>query len=74
MEGQLSLFKKIPLDIKGLMDDGYCPVCGYSFDDVNGELDLERCPKCNTVVDWSMWHILNDKENEYGRKGTDKGC
>ena len=32
---QMSLFKKIPLDIRGLMDDGYCPVCGYSFDEIS---------------------------------------
>ena len=61
MDGQYSLFDKRPLDIKGLLDDGYCPVCGYSFDELNGELDLERCPRCNTAVDWSMWHKLNDE-------------
>lgn len=61
MYEQFSLFDKKPLDIRGLCDDGFCPVCGYAFDDVNGELDLERCPRCNTAVDWSMWHRLNDK-------------
>ena len=58
---QYSFFKKRPLDIKGLMDDGYCPVCGYSFDEYGGELDLEQCPRCGTLVDWEMWHKLNDK-------------
>lgn len=61
MYEQFSLFDKKPLDIRGLCDDGFCPVCGYAFDDINGELDLERCPRCNTAVDWSMWHKLNDK-------------
>lgn len=67
MEGQISLFTKQPLEIRGLMDDGYCPVCGYSFDELNGELDLEYCPQCSTRVDWSMWHKLNDREvNNHG--------
>lgn len=62
MNEQISLFDKPkPLDIRGLLDDGYCPVCGHSFDEYGGELDLERCPVCNTRVDWSNWHILNDK-------------
>ena len=50
MDGQYSLFDKRPLDIKGLLDDGYCPVCGYSFDELNGELDLERCPNCGAKM------------------------
>ena len=60
MEGQISLFTKQPLQIKGLMDDGYCPVCGYYFDELK-ELDMDRCPKCLTAVDWTMWHRMNDK-------------
>lgn len=61
MGRQLSLFDEPkPLKIKGLMDDGFCPVCGYSFDELV-ELDLNRCPNCLTRVDWSTWHLLNDR-------------
>ena len=68
MNEQTSLFDQPkPLSIRGLLDDGYCPVCGYSFDEYGGELDLDRGPNCLTRVDWSMGHKLNDREvNNHG--------
>lgn len=66
-DGQLNIFDYIhekelvyPLEIKGLMDDGYCPKCNYLFG--YNETDLERCPKCGIKVDWSRWHRINDEE------------
>lgn len=68
-EGQLSIFdyqKPIyPLDIKGICDDAYCPQCGYSFTTwgQDNEIDYERCPECHVKVDWTLWHSINDKED-----------
>lgn len=52
-----------PLKIKGICDDGYCPKCGYQFDDLT-EKDCERCPECHIKVDWSPWHRVNDEEEK----------
>lgn len=55
------------LDIRGFMDDPYCPQCGYAFETIrtckNFEVDCERCPECHVKVDWTLWHRINDKEN-----------
>lgn len=66
-DGQMHIFDFIsekepiyPLEIKGLCDDGYCPKCGYPFDEYK-ELDCERCPECGVKVDWRPWHRLNDQ-------------
>ena len=65
IEGQISIFeymkqiKPLSVDIMGLCDDAYCPVCGYAFKDWLGEKDCD-CPECKTKLDWTRWHIVND--------------
>ena len=56
----------VPLDIKGIMDDPYCPVCGRGFwtESFRSEVDCDRCPECGIRLDWSPWHRLNDEEAE----------
>jgi len=43
------------VDIKGLCDDGYCPDCGVSLDDLT-----EECPECGCILNWDHWKILNE--------------
>lgn len=54
-----------PLDIKGICDDAYCPQCGYIFTTwgQDNEIDYERCPECHVKVDWTLWHRINDEED-----------
>lgn len=65
-DGQMNIYDFIPkkepvfkVNIKGLCDDAYCPKCNYPFNETK-ELDCERCPICQTKVDWTPWHNLND--------------
>lgn len=53
-----------PVEIKGLMDDPYCPKCGYGFWDYGkqNEVDCEKCPSCGIRINWEQWHRVNDKE------------
>ena len=68
-EGQLSIFDYqepiYPLDIKGICDDPYCPKCGRGFwtESKRSEVDCERCPDCGIRLDWTLWHRINDKED-----------
>lgn len=42
------------VDVRGIMDDGYCPECEYPLN------DLERqCSECGTYLDWRLWKKLN---------------
>ena|GEM_PF-6953368 len=49
---------KVPVIIKGLCDDAYCPKCDYALDE-HQSCD-KACPKCHTPLDWTPWHKLND--------------
>lgn len=58
IDGQITIFeyiKPIPVDIKGLCDDGYCPVCGVALDDL-----VPECPYCKTRLNWDRWKIINE--------------
>lgn len=63
-EGQISItewmdsIKPLPVEIKGLCDDAYCPVCGVRLDDLKIK-DCERCPECQAKIDWAPWHRCN---------------
>lgn len=65
--GQMNIYeyleslKPVPVKIMGIMDDAYCPKCGYCFWETR-ELDCECCPKCGLKVDWEPWHRANDGE------------
>ena len=50
--------KPLPVIIKGLCDDAYCPKCDYALDE-HQSCD-KACPKCHTPLDWTPWHKLND--------------
>ncbi len=52
--------KVYDVDIRGLLDDAFCPKCGYPFDEFKGQVDCERCPECGIRVDWTHWHRMND--------------
>lgn len=57
-----SEIQRYPVAIRGICDDAYCPKCGYEFRD--DETDCNMCPMCNTYLEWSTYHILNDEEEE----------
>lgn len=65
IEGQISIFeyidsiKPLPVDIRGLCDDAYCPRCNYCLDELK-ELDCKICPVCGVKIDWGPWHRMND--------------
>ena len=50
--------KAIPVDIKGICDDAYCPKCNCCLDEYK-YLDQD-CPYCHTRLDWAPWHRKND--------------
>ncbi len=54
---------KMKPDIRGLMDDAYCAVCGTPLDD--GRQPME-CPECGQMQDWSSWK----EEPVVGQKDT----
>lgn len=45
----------VEVDIRGICDDGYCPKCGISLDDL-----IPECPDCHTKLDWTRWKKLNE--------------
>lgn len=62
MDGQITIeewfedLKKhaLPVEIKGLADDPYCPKCGKWLDDFENP-----CSCCNTLLDWARWEQVN---------------
>lgn len=40
-----------PVEIMGICDDAFCPVCGDGIDELNW-MDCERCPSCNARISW----------------------
>ena len=75
INGQLSLTDWSPepiihdVDIMGICDDAYCPMCGISLDEYR-HLDCEECPECGVRIRWDNWHRANDEEMEkiFGEK------
>lgn len=66
-DGQIDLFEYLeqlnriyPVDIRGLCDDAYCPVCGSGLDEYR-HLDCERCPECHARISWEPWYRRNSK-------------
>ena len=52
---QSELPKMYDVDIKGLMDDPYCPVCGKALNE--NHID-KNCPLCNAVLNWERYKKL----------------
>lgn len=50
--------KSKSIDLRGLMDDPYCPDCGADIPD--SEIDAPNCPYCGCLLDWKIYHIVND--------------
>lgn len=46
------------VNLKGIMDDPYCPDCDTAFSD--NEIDVERCPVCGCLLDWKIYHLINE--------------
>lgn len=42
------------VNVRGLLDDGYCPECDGAVDDL-----AERCPYCGTLLSWNEWRKAN---------------
>lgn len=42
------------VNVRGLLDDGYCPECNMCLDDL-----VERCPSCGTLLSWNEWRKAN---------------
>lgn len=50
--------KPLPVLVKGMCDDAYCPKCGLALDEFQS-CD-QPCPECHTKLDWAPWHRVND--------------
>lgn len=46
------------VNLKGIMDDPYCPDCDTELSD--SEIDSERCPVCGCLLDWKIYHLINE--------------
>lgn len=44
----------VEVDVRGLLDDGYCPECNMCLDDL-----VEKCPSCGTLLSWNEWRKAN---------------
>lgn len=43
------------VDIRGMLDNGYCPKCNIWLDDL-----VEECPECHNKLDWTDWKNINE--------------
>lgn len=43
------------VNIKGICDDGYCPVCDSWVDDL-----IPECPYCGQKLSWNGWSLINN--------------
>ena len=50
--------KPLSVEIKGLLDDPYCPKCNFRLDDY---IDSDKCPECGVKIEWSHYHKLNEE-------------
>lgn len=73
MQGQMTIYD-FPMflpakevEVKGIMDDGYCPSCDACLNDL-----VEECPYCGQKLLWNRWKILNDYQPQEELSMTDK--
>ena len=69
ISGQIDLFDYLkeleaihPVEIMGICDDAFCPVCGDGIDEFKW-MDCEKCPSCGARISWEPWHRMNDEDN-----------
>lgn len=55
---QLSFFDAKEVDIRGLLDDGYCPCCNIMLDDL-----IEQCEQCGQFLSWERWKRINNVQD-----------
>lgn len=55
-DNQINMFNAQEVDVRGFCDDGYCPVCNASLEDLT-----ERCTWCGTLLSWNRWRQINGK-------------
>lgn len=62
-----------PVEIMGICDDAFCPVCGDGIDELKW-MDCDRCPSCGARISWEPWHRMNDVDNQelFGEDWRDK--
>ena len=62
-----------PVEIMGICDDAFCPVCGDGIDELNW-MDCEKCPSCGARISWEPWHRMNDEDNQelFGENWRDR--
>ena len=62
LQGQMNLIdfleeynQEVEADVRGLMDDGYCPKCGTYLEDLATE-----CSCCHQKLSWNLWKKINN--------------
>lgn len=65
MEGQLNLFDTYlepkTGDLRGLLDNPYCPTCGSALNDY-----VDQCDNCGQLITWERWReYLSNDNNDY---------
>lgn len=53
-KAQAELEEVILVDVRTIMDYGYCPRCNNYLEDL-----IEMCPTCKKPLDWSRWKLFN---------------
>lgn len=45
------------VEVKGYLNDGYCPSCGACLEDM-----VPECPYCKISLNWDKWKQMNSME------------
>jgi len=54
--------KVLEVDVRGLLDDAYCPNCEDGIPD--RFIDEPKCPWCGQRIVWTNWHRLNPEYHD----------
>lgn len=57
-EGQITIFEVLTreADVRGLLDDGYCPNCNSPLADL-----VPQCKWCGQLLSWERWKRINER-------------
>ena len=57
-EGQITIFEAFTreADVRGFMDDGYCPNCNSPLQDL-----VPQCKWCGQLLSWERWKRINER-------------